>query len=511
MQAFREFKAAWDPAPAHEPGQARRPVPRRRAPAPRAAIQAGHARTPDSRSAREVGDGFARAVGHCVGMGKCRASKGGTMCPSYRATREERYSTRGRARLLGEMLRGEVITDGWKSEEVKEALDWCLGCKGCRSDCPTHTDMAAYKAEFLSHYYEGRLRPRQAWSMGRIGEWAPLASTVPWRRECRFRHRPFQARRRRGARALVAEVRRTDLSRELQIGKAGRAASCCSTTRSTTTSARQTARGGAEACSRRGLRGRAAARARVLRPAVLRLRHARARQVRARAGARCARAAARARTSGGGARAGLPLGIPRRAAPALPRRRARRAAREARRVARRIPEPQRLSGEGARARCWCTRIATRKRSGAAATTSTLLRRRGLRGRRRPTPAAAACRARSATARVLRDLEADRRARAAAGAGGGTRRRRWWRAGFPAASRSRASPAGRRCTLPSCSPAHERRARPGRDRLRRPGVPARGLRRTARSASAFRSSPRRSWRSRSTSSRRSRCSRRSRSR
>jgi Fe-S oxidoreductase len=101
------------------------------------------------------------------------------MCPSYRATREERYSTRGRARLLGEMLRGELITDGWQSEEVREALDWCLGCKGCRSDCPTHTDMAAYKAEFLSHYYEKRSRPRQAHSMGRIGEWAPLAAKMP--------------------------------------------------------------------------------------------------------------------------------------------------------------------------------------------------------------------------------------------------------------------------------------------------------------------------------------------
>ena len=124
----------------------------------------------------EVGNGFARAAEHCIGMGKCRSHAGGTMCPSYRATREERYSTRGRARLLSEMLRGEVITDGWASTEVREALDTCLACKGCRSDCPTHTDMAAYKAEFLSHHYEIRRRPRQAWSMGRIGEWAPLAS-----------------------------------------------------------------------------------------------------------------------------------------------------------------------------------------------------------------------------------------------------------------------------------------------------------------------------------------------
>jgi hypothetical protein len=125
------------------------------------------------------GDGFARAAERCIGMGKCRASEGGTMCPSYRATREERYSTRGRARLLGEMLRGEVITGGWQSDEVKEALDMCLACKGCRSDCPTHTDMASYKAEFLSHYYERHARPRQAHAMGRIGEWAPLAMRAP--------------------------------------------------------------------------------------------------------------------------------------------------------------------------------------------------------------------------------------------------------------------------------------------------------------------------------------------
>ena len=101
------------------------------------------------------------------------------MCPSYRVTREERYSTRGRARLLSEMLRGEVITDGWASEEVHDALDWCLACKGCRSDCPTHTDMAAYKAEFMSHYYERHARPPAAHFMGRIGEWAPLAAKLP--------------------------------------------------------------------------------------------------------------------------------------------------------------------------------------------------------------------------------------------------------------------------------------------------------------------------------------------
>jgi len=101
------------------------------------------------------------------------------MCPSYRATGEERYSTRGRSRLLWEMLQGEVITQGWQSEDVKEALDWCLACKGCRSDCPTHTDMAAYKSEFLSHYYEKHMRSPAVQALARIGEWAPLAARAP--------------------------------------------------------------------------------------------------------------------------------------------------------------------------------------------------------------------------------------------------------------------------------------------------------------------------------------------
>ena len=124
------------------------------------------------------GQGFQRALERCIGMGKCRSLDGGTMCPSFRATREERFSTRGRAHLLWEMLQGEVIRDGWESEEIKQALDVCLACKGCQSDCPTHTDIASCKAEFLSHYYEKHWRPRQALLMGRIGLWAPWASRV---------------------------------------------------------------------------------------------------------------------------------------------------------------------------------------------------------------------------------------------------------------------------------------------------------------------------------------------
>ena len=178
MQAFREFKAAWDPAGRMNPGKL---IDARRVDQD---LRWGEDYRPVRIETRlafrsEIGSGFGRELERCVGMGKCRAERGGTMCPSYRATREERYSTRGRARLLAEMLRGEVIADGWASEAVKDALEWCLACKGCASDCPTHTDMAAYKAEFLSHYYETHLRPRQAHLMGRIGEWAPIASRFP--------------------------------------------------------------------------------------------------------------------------------------------------------------------------------------------------------------------------------------------------------------------------------------------------------------------------------------------
>src|SRR5262249_54078131 len=124
---------------------------------------------------------FTRAMTRCVGVGACRRhdSTKGIMCPSYMATREEKHSTRGRARLLFEMLNGDPIDNLWRSEAVEEALDLCLGCKGCKHDCPVHVDMATYKAEFRAHHYKGRLRPRVAYSMGLLWEWSRLAASTP--------------------------------------------------------------------------------------------------------------------------------------------------------------------------------------------------------------------------------------------------------------------------------------------------------------------------------------------
>ena len=178
MEALEAFKAIWDPANRLNPGKVvhayRADENLRMGPAYRTiALSTKLAFTSPE------GDGLQRAVERCIGMGKCRSLDGATMCPSFRATREERFSTRGRAHLFWEMLQGDVIKDGWQSGEVKEALDACLACKGCKSDCPTHTDMASYKAEFMSHYYETHRRPRQAAFMGRIGQWAPLASRFP--------------------------------------------------------------------------------------------------------------------------------------------------------------------------------------------------------------------------------------------------------------------------------------------------------------------------------------------
>ena len=177
IQAFREFKAIWDPAGRMNPGKI---------------VDAygqlsnlrinEHYHPPKEKTYFQYpadDHDFARATLRCVGVGECRRHEGGTMCPSYMVTREEEHSTRGRARMLFEMMQGNPLTRRWKNEHVKDSLDLCLACKGCKGDCPVNVDMATYKAEFLSHYYEGKLRPRSAYVFGWIYWLARIASLLP--------------------------------------------------------------------------------------------------------------------------------------------------------------------------------------------------------------------------------------------------------------------------------------------------------------------------------------------
>ncbi len=177
LDAFRAWKTAWDPAGVLNPGIIVDPLPvdadlRR----PRPTLLAL-----DPAQAFEADGGDPRsAIERCIGIGKCVSDIGsGRLCPSYRATGEERESTRGRARLLQEMAAGSLAAEGWRSREVVDALDLCLGCRACLSDCPTGVDMASLKAEFLDHHYRGRHRPRAHYVLGRLPMWLRLARRVP--------------------------------------------------------------------------------------------------------------------------------------------------------------------------------------------------------------------------------------------------------------------------------------------------------------------------------------------
>ncbi len=177
IAAFEEFKDIWDPDNQMNPRRVVRP-----------AKMDDDLRVfvgmPTLKNAPELAfthdrGSFARATRRCLGVGKCITASGGVMCPSYRATGEEMHSTRGRARLLFEMANGELISDGWQSPEVAEALDLCLSCKGCKRDCPVGVDMASYKTEFLAQRYKGKLRPASHYSMGALPRWMRLVGHLP--------------------------------------------------------------------------------------------------------------------------------------------------------------------------------------------------------------------------------------------------------------------------------------------------------------------------------------------
>ena len=201
LEAFRAWKAAWDPAAALNPGIIVDPAPvdenLRRPRRTLIELAPGQAFADDGGDPRS-------AIERCIGIGTCVSDIGaGRLCPSYRATGEERESTRGRARLLQEMAAGSLADAGWRSREVLGALDLCLGCRACLSDCPTGVDMASLKSEFLDHHYRGRRRPRAHYVLGRLPMWLRLARAVP------------------GAPRLVNAVTAFRLTRRLAAGLAG--------------------------------------------------------------------------------------------------------------------------------------------------------------------------------------------------------------------------------------------------------------------------------------------------
>jgi FAD/FMN-containing dehydrogenase/Fe-S oxidoreductase len=177
MGAFREFKAIWDPdnkLNPHKVVDAYLPTENLRLGADYAPRQPRtHFAFPDD------GGSIAKASLRCVGLGECRKHDTGSMCPSYMVTLEEQHSTRGRAHMLFELLQEEVVQEGWQDDHVKQALDLCLSCKACKSECPANVDMATYRAEFLSHYYEGHRRPIHAYAFGFIDRWLRLAAVAP--------------------------------------------------------------------------------------------------------------------------------------------------------------------------------------------------------------------------------------------------------------------------------------------------------------------------------------------
>ncbi len=176
--AFQRFKEIWDPDKLMNPGKVVQPYRMDEN------LRLGpDYKTPEVATTLNFVDdvgGLGRAMERCVGMGKCRADTG-SMCPTYQASREERYSTRGRAHLLHELMRGDVLAQGWQDPDVEDSLAHCLSCKACKSSCPTRVDIASYKSEFMARHYESgsRRRPLSHSVFGKIGDRLPLMSRVP--------------------------------------------------------------------------------------------------------------------------------------------------------------------------------------------------------------------------------------------------------------------------------------------------------------------------------------------
>ncbi|HTV11827.1 MAG TPA: FAD-binding and (Fe-S)-binding domain-containing protein [Acidimicrobiales bacterium] len=178
VSAFSEFKRIWDPEGLMNPGKVVDPYPLD-ANIRYVTLKDKGRLKPSEFDFKEDAGSLLHASLRCVGVGRCRREDTATMCPSYRATRDEVHSTRGRARLLTEMFQGSPVQESWRNEEVREALELCLSCKACAVDCPTHVDMATYKSEFYFHYYRGRPRPLAMYAMGLVPWVSSVATSAP--------------------------------------------------------------------------------------------------------------------------------------------------------------------------------------------------------------------------------------------------------------------------------------------------------------------------------------------
>ena len=336
MEAFNDFKRIWDPDWKMNPnrliGDVKLDEGLRLGPDYRPPELKTHFAFPDD------GGSFATAIERCFGMAKCRNLGSLTMCPSFHATREERHSTRGRSRLLFEMLKGDPVTDGWRDEAVKESLDLCLSCKGCTGDCPVQVDIPTYKAEFLAHYYAKRRRPLHHYALGLLPWWGQVAARTPrlvnglsasppiarpvkrWLEIAQEREIPKFAKQ--TFRDWFADRSATTAAPGAAPGERAPARRAVAGHVHRPVRARRRQGRGRGARGRR-VRGRGAAQAPVLRTAAVRLRDAHTRQAHPSKRPRDALGADRSRRPGARARAELRLGVPRRAAQADAPRRAR--------------------------------------------------------------------------------------------------------------------------------------------------------------------------------------------
>ena len=185
VEAFREFKSIWDPDNRMNPGKLSDavrvydPVQNLRLARTDSGQGPNHTNLETHFVLLSDEGSLEHATARCVGVGACLKSEGGVMCPSYRATRDEQHSTRGRARLLWEMLAGALRSEGFQSHSVHQALDLCLSCKACKTECPVQVDMAAYKSEFLAQKYKGRLHPLHHYVFGYADKLARIGALTP--------------------------------------------------------------------------------------------------------------------------------------------------------------------------------------------------------------------------------------------------------------------------------------------------------------------------------------------